>query len=405
MGLVRHELGLSSSDAALSAEGHLPGDLFARRQHLRAAGRGAGGGLPLVRRMGGRTQAAVRRLRRGQAAAAGARLRRPAALLGRRWSPSRRWRAAGRRRASTTCWSTNTRTPTCCRPAILRAMKPDGRGLTVVGDDAQSIYSFRGADGAQHPRLPGSSSASRRGSSRWSATTARPSRSSTSPTRVIAARRRAPRQDPLDRQALGRAGRSWCWCPTRRSRRCWVADRVLAHREGGLALKSQAVLFRTSSHSAALELELARRNIPFVKYGGLKFLEAAHVKDVLAVLRFAAEPARPDGRLSRRAADPGHRPGERGAAARRDGRGRRSGRRGAGLRAAGRGAGRVGSASPPLYAALRAPELPWPADMELALALVSAAPGAAARRCRRAARRRRAAGAAGRRLRARASAS
>jgi DNA helicase-2/ATP-dependent DNA helicase PcrA len=67
----------------------------------------------------------------------------------------------------------------------------------------------------------------------------------------------------------------------------WVADKVLAHREGGLALKSQAVLFRTSSHSAGLELELARRNIPFVKFGGLKFLEASHVKDLLAVLRFA----------------------------------------------------------------------------------------------------------------------
>ena len=53
-------------------------------------------------------------------------------------------------------------------------------------------------------------------------------------------------------------------------------------REKGIALKSQAVLFRSSSHSAQLELELARRDIPFVKYGGLKFLEAAHVKDVLA---------------------------------------------------------------------------------------------------------------------------
>ena len=57
-----------------------------------------------------------------------------------------------------------------------------------------------------------------------------------------------------------------------------------------LALGSQAVLFRTSTHSAALALELARRNIPFVKYGGLKFLEAAHVKDLLAVLRFAETP-------------------------------------------------------------------------------------------------------------------
>ncbi len=70
----------------------------------------------------------------------------------------------------------------------------------------------------------------------------------------------------------------------------WVADRVLEHREAGLALKAQAVLFRTSHHSAALELELARRNIPFVKFGGLQFLEAAHVKDVLSVLRWAENP-------------------------------------------------------------------------------------------------------------------
>ena len=57
-----------------------------------------------------------------------------------------------------------------------------------------------------------------------------------------------------------------------------------------MALKSQAVLFRSSSHSAQLELELARRGIPFVKYGGLKFLDAAHVKDVLCVLRWADNP-------------------------------------------------------------------------------------------------------------------
>ncbi len=66
----------------------------------------------------------------------------------------------------------------------------------------------------------------------------------------------------------------------------YVAEQVLAQREQGVALKRQAVLFRTSSHSAALELELARRNIPFVKFGGLKFLDAAHVKDVLGILRW-----------------------------------------------------------------------------------------------------------------------
>jgi DNA helicase II / ATP-dependent DNA helicase PcrA len=49
-------------------------------------------------------------------------------------------------------------------------------------------------------------------------------------------------------------------------------------------------LFRTSHHSARLEIELVGRNIPFVKYGGLKFIEAAHVKDLLAILRWAENP-------------------------------------------------------------------------------------------------------------------
>ena len=70
----------------------------------------------------------------------------------------------------------------------------------------------------------------------------------------------------------------------------FVVEQVLARRELGIALKSQAVLFRTSHHSARLEIELTRRNIPFVKFGGLKFLEAAHIKDVLSVLRWMENP-------------------------------------------------------------------------------------------------------------------
>ena len=70
----------------------------------------------------------------------------------------------------------------------------------------------------------------------------------------------------------------------------YVCAEVLAAREAGTALKAQAVLFRTAHHSGPLEIELTRRNIPFVKFGGLKFLEAAHVKDLLALLRFAENP-------------------------------------------------------------------------------------------------------------------
>jgi len=70
----------------------------------------------------------------------------------------------------------------------------------------------------------------------------------------------------------------------------YVADTVLENREAGIPLKAQAILFRASHHSGSLEVELTRRNIPFVKTGGLKFLEAAHIKDVMAFLRWAQNP-------------------------------------------------------------------------------------------------------------------
>jgi ATP-dependent DNA helicase UvrD/PcrA len=70
----------------------------------------------------------------------------------------------------------------------------------------------------------------------------------------------------------------------------FVAQQILESREAGVPLKSQAVLFRASHHSAQLEIELTRRNIRFVKYGGLKFLEAAHIKDVLSILRWCENP-------------------------------------------------------------------------------------------------------------------
>jgi DNA helicase-2/ATP-dependent DNA helicase PcrA len=103
----------------------------------------------------------------------------------------------------------------------------------------------------------------------------------------------------------------------------WVADEVLRQREEGTRLTQQAVLFRTSQHSAALELELARRGIPFVKFGGLRFLEAAHIKDAVSLLRWTHNlRCRLAGfrvaRLVNR-----HRPGRGAAAAGRDGRQRR----------------------------------------------------------------------------------
>jgi DNA helicase-2/ATP-dependent DNA helicase PcrA len=80
-------------------------------------------------------------------------------------------------------------------------------------------------------------------------------------------------------------------CVDELSQSAFVCESVLEQRERGVPLHQQAVLFRTGHHSDGLELELARRNIPFVKFGGLKFLESAHVKDLLCLLRILENPS------------------------------------------------------------------------------------------------------------------
>ena len=172
--------------------------------------------------------------------------------------------------------------------AILHALKPDGRGLTVVGDDAQSIYAFRAAEVRNILDFPAQYGPATR------VVALERNYRSTQPildasNAVIAlATERHPKHLWTDR--IGSEKPALVTVADELAQARWVADEVLRLREGGLRLKSQAVLFRTAHHSAALELELARRNIPFVKFGGLKFLEAAHIKDLLAVLRWATNP-------------------------------------------------------------------------------------------------------------------
>ncbi len=171
---------------------------------------------------------------------------------------------------------------------ILLALKPDGRGLTVVGDDAQSIYGFRAAEVRNILDFPGQFSPRAR------IVTLERNYRSTAPilaaaNAVIAEARerfaktlwtdRAGAERPALVTVADEAAQAECVCRD-----------VLAARERGIALKDQAVLFRTAHHSGPLEIELTRRNIPFVKFGGLKFLEAAHVKDLLGLLRFAENP-------------------------------------------------------------------------------------------------------------------
>jgi len=171
---------------------------------------------------------------------------------------------------------------------ILRALKPDGSGVTVVGDDAQSIYGFRAADVRNILDFPDQFAPRAR------VLTLERNYRSTRPildaaNAVIAlARERHTKNLWTDRGCAIKPKLVAVRDEADQAR--YVADRVLEAREEGASLKSQAVLFRSSGHSATLELELARRDIPFVKYGGLRFLESAHVKDVLALLRFAENP-------------------------------------------------------------------------------------------------------------------
>lgn len=171
---------------------------------------------------------------------------------------------------------------------ILLALKPTGEGVTVVGDDAQSIYAFRGATVRNILDFPHQFGQPAR------CVTLEQNYRSTQPildaSNAVIAEAAERHGKNLFSEKAGGGRAQLVLVPDEAQQARWVADQVLRQREAGTILKQQAVLFRTSHHSAALELELARRNIPFVKFGGLKFLEAAHVKDLLAVLRFAQNP-------------------------------------------------------------------------------------------------------------------
>ena len=171
---------------------------------------------------------------------------------------------------------------------IVHALKPDGAGLVVVGDDAQAIQPFRAAatenvlgfaerfaPRAEVVTLAQNYRATQQVLDAANALLADAPRQSRK--HLLSFRGQGPRPAVVavgDQQAQAE-----CIC-----------IEVTKRRESNVPLKRQAVLLRGSSHSDALEAELTRRKIPFVKQGGLKFLEAAHVKDLLAVLRWADNP-------------------------------------------------------------------------------------------------------------------
>ncbi|MCG3126642.1 MAG: DNA helicase II [Phycisphaerae bacterium] len=170
---------------------------------------------------------------------------------------------------------------------ILRALRARVGNICVVGDDAQSIYSFRAAEVRNILDFPNEFPGTQIVTLEQNYRSTQPILAASNAVMEQARQRytkilwsqRASRQLPQLAHCTDEAGQS-----------AEICRRVLANRERGVALRQQAVLFRASHHSAHLEIELTRRNIPFHKYGGLKFVEAAHVKDLLALLRVLENP-------------------------------------------------------------------------------------------------------------------
>jgi len=170
---------------------------------------------------------------------------------------------------------------------IIRGLRPDGQGVTIVGDDAQSIYSFRAATVRNILDFP----------KQFTGTT------------VVTLEqnyRSTPAILDATNQVIGLAPERFTknlWsqrdagerpmlvtCRDEDGQTEYVVERILEHREAGVDLHRQAVLFRASHHSMMLEAALSEANIPFHKYGGLKFVETAHIKDLMAFLRLAENP-------------------------------------------------------------------------------------------------------------------
>ncbi len=176
---------------------------------------------------------------------------------------------------------------------ILLKLFPDGQGLTVVGDDAQSIYSFRSAEIDNIINFPQQFSPSAK------VITLKLNYRSTQTildlaNELLAQSKISYKKELISfhsKQSKVAAKKPQIVTVEDDSQQAkYIVETVLAERENGIALRDQAVLFRSGHHSDRLEIELSRHDIPFVKYGGLKFLEASHVKDFLALIKWIDNP-------------------------------------------------------------------------------------------------------------------
>jgi DNA helicase II / ATP-dependent DNA helicase PcrA len=164
---------------------------------------------------------------------------------------------------------------------IVRMLRPDGIGLTVVGDDAQAIYGFRGSDSRHLTSLAAQLPGARTVCLERNFRSRQPILRTANAVRPESGGRRLELRS--DRTGGVRPRLVRCHDASAEARA--VVDAVLEATEAGRPLREQAVLMRAAHHSDLLEIELTARSVPFVKYGGLKFLEAAHVKDFVAGVR------------------------------------------------------------------------------------------------------------------------
>lgn len=170
---------------------------------------------------------------------------------------------------------------------LLAELAALGATITAVGDDAQAIYGFRAATVRNILDFP----------TRFGAEVVTLTRNHRSTPEVLAAANavmaQAVERHPKNLRAERASGARprLVTAHDEHAQAIGVCDAVVERMEAGVALQQQAVLFRTSHHSQVLQVELTIRNIPFILYGGLKFLEASHVKDLVCALRLVENPA------------------------------------------------------------------------------------------------------------------
>ena len=170
---------------------------------------------------------------------------------------------------------------------ILHALADAGVTITAVGDDAQAIYSFRAATVRTILDFP----------TRFGADVVPLTRNHRSTPEVLAAANAvmhdAVERHPKELRAVRPSGPRphLVTAHDEHTQSVTVVDRILERLDAGVSLRRQAVLYRTGHHADHLQIELTVRGVPFVTYGGLRFLEAAHVKDLVCLLRLVENPA------------------------------------------------------------------------------------------------------------------